>query len=97
MRGRGDINEQHIEHDDRDNSKWRECRPERLAMRLRWLDMTQQLHGMLADYEVMCDTYHLRDVSYNGTMGNAHAHGVWRLHRGIYRSAGNIAGNIVVG
>ena len=97
VRGRANINGQHVEHDDRNNVKWRECRPQRLAMQRRWLEITHDLHAMLDDYAVMCDQYQLRDESYNGVMGNAHAHGVWRLHRQIYRSAGNIAANIAVG
>ncbi len=97
MRGRADINEQHVEHDDRNNVKWKECRPQRLAMQRRWMEITRELHGMLDDYTEMCDQYHLRDPSHNGVMGNAHAHGVWRLCRGIYRSGGNITANIAVG
>jgi len=97
VRGRANINGQHIEHDDRNNVKWRECRPQRLAMQRRWMDITRSLHAMLNDYEVMCDQYHLRNPSHNGVMGNAHAHGVWRLCRGIYRSGGNIVANIAVG
>ena len=97
MKGRANINEQHREHDDMNNVAWRSCRPERLAMQRRWLDITRTLHAMMDDYVVMCDAYGLRDQGRNGVMGNAHAHAVWRLHRQIYRSAGNIAANIVIG
>ena len=94
MRGRANINEEHIEHDERDNRAWIACRAERELISARWSALAREIEDVLDQYTGMCWEYGLRDASRNGVQGSAHAHGVWRLHRTTLNSAKNAANKL---
>ena len=76
-------------------ARWHECAAERAEMALRWRALAREMEDMLDRYENLCWAFKLRDVGLNGILGQQHAHGIWRLHRGIRNSAINLAAEIV--